>query len=138
MTLALRLHSHSCTSLGLKMVRFCCCAFVCPHFVTHGGPGFLFCTSLFQALLTWSVSDMVCELTWSVINQYYITLICTSFLADGSVKDITAKYAPRWLSHTRKQRVESVWWRESLQPYASTNEELDNRENESIKGVHVF
>ena len=72
------------------------------------------------------------------INQYYITLICTSSLADGSVKDITAKYASQWLSHTRKQRVESDWWRESLQPYASTNEELDDRENESIKGVHVF
>nr|KAG5702261.1 hypothetical protein BaRGS_030616 [Batillaria attramentaria] len=51
----------------------------------------------------------------------------------GCVKDITAKYAPQWLSHTRKQRVDSDWWRESLEPHASLNEELDQLENDNIK-----
>ena len=60
---------------------------------------------------------------------------------DGSVKDITAKYTPQWLSHTRKRRVDSDWWRESLEPYASANVELDDQENQAIKGnfvVHVL
>ncbi|KAL8583477.1 hypothetical protein ACOMHN_044835 [Nucella lapillus] len=76
-----------------------------------------------------------------VVGKPYVTsasaskplLYVLGFENDGSVKDITAKYAPRWLSHTRKQRVDSDWWRESLEPYSSTNAALDDLENRDIK-----
>ncbi|XP_076468748.1 DNA repair protein complementing XP-C cells homolog [Babylonia areolata] len=60
-------------------------------------------------------------------------LYVLSFQNEGSVKDITAKYAPQWLSHTRKQRVDSDWWRESLESFASANTALDDQENRDIK-----
>ncbi|KAK7102070.1 DNA repair protein complementing XP-C cells homolog isoform X2 [Littorina saxatilis] len=60
-------------------------------------------------------------------------LYVLGFENDGSVKDITARYAPQWLTHTRKQRVDSEWWRESLEPFGTSNEARDDQENKSIK-----
>jgi hypothetical protein len=50
------------------------------------------------------------------------------------VKDVTAKYAARWLSHTRKQRVDPSWWMSTLDSFASYNVLLEDEENEHIKG----
>ncbi|XP_065912771.1 DNA repair protein complementing XP-C cells-like [Dysidea avara] len=48
---------------------------------------------------------------------------------NGSVKDISPKYAFKWCTVTRKQRIPGSWWSDTLQPYLtdvdSDKEDLD-------------
>ncbi|XP_025106845.1 DNA repair protein complementing XP-C cells-like [Pomacea canaliculata] len=62
-------------------------------------------------------------------------LYVLAFDNKGHVKDITARYAPQWLSQTRKKRVNAEWWQETLEPYASTSKHLDDREDQEIAAV---
>ncbi|GFO49290.1 DNA repair protein complementing xp-c cells homolog [Plakobranchus ocellatus] len=57
-----------------------------------------------------------------------------AFKNDGSVKDVTARYAKLWMSHTRKQRVDQDWWEETLGFFSSTPHEEDMLEDDEIKG----
>lgn len=49
---------------------------------------------------------------------------------DGSVKDLTSRYARRWLFDVVGKRVDSDWWEATLRPYrtmaTSRNEREDN------------
>ncbi|XP_051644843.1 DNA repair protein complementing XP-C cells [Manacus candei] len=47
---------------------------------------------------------------------------------DGSVRDVTQRYDPVWMTATRKIRVDPEWWEETLQPYESPNVERDRKE----------
>ncbi|XP_017676102.1 PREDICTED: DNA repair protein complementing XP-C cells [Lepidothrix coronata] len=47
---------------------------------------------------------------------------------DGSVRDVTQRYDPVWMTATRKIRVDPEWWEETLQPYESPNVERDKKE----------
>ncbi|NXC11881.1 XPC protein, partial [Orthonyx spaldingii] len=47
---------------------------------------------------------------------------------DGSVKDVTQRYDPVWMTSTRKSRVDPEWWEETLQPYESPYVERDKKE----------
>ncbi|XP_044523907.1 DNA repair protein complementing XP-C cells isoform X1 [Gracilinanus agilis] len=38
---------------------------------------------------------------------------------DGCARDITQRYDPYWMTATRKCRVDSEWWAETLRPYQS-------------------
>ncbi|XP_072454466.1 DNA repair protein complementing XP-C cells isoform X1 [Notamacropus eugenii] len=38
---------------------------------------------------------------------------------DGCARDITQRYDPAWMTATRKFRVDSEWWAETLRPYQS-------------------
>ena len=44
------------------------------------------------------------------------------------MQDVTARYASGWCIHTRKQRLDDVWWAESLQPYQPSR--LDREEED--------
>lgn len=57
-----------------------------------------------------------------------------AFNNDGGVKDVTARYAKLWLSHTRKQRVDQDWWEESLSPFNTTPHAANMEEDDEIKG----
>ncbi|XP_055958327.1 DNA repair protein complementing XP-C cells homolog isoform X2 [Patella vulgata] len=57
---------------------------------------------------------------------------CLAYSNDGSVKDVTARYASNWMSQTRKLRVDSDWWRETLAVYRS-QEEHNQQDDENIK-----
>ncbi|GFR77071.1 DNA repair protein complementing XP-C cells-like protein [Elysia marginata] len=57
-----------------------------------------------------------------------------STIADGGVKDVTARYAKLWMSHTRKQRVDQDWWGESLGPFNTTPHAANMEEDDEIKG----
>ncbi|RUS76983.1 hypothetical protein EGW08_015270 [Elysia chlorotica] len=57
-----------------------------------------------------------------------------AFKNDGGVKDVTARYAKLWMSHTRKQRADSEWWEESLAPFNTTPHSANMEEDDEIKG----
>ncbi|KAM8799759.1 DNA repair protein complementing XP-C cells isoform 2-T2 [Eudromia elegans] len=47
---------------------------------------------------------------------------------NGSVKDVTRRYDPVWMTVTRKSRVGSEWWKDTLKPYESPFVERDKKE----------
>ncbi|XP_005109611.1 DNA repair protein complementing XP-C cells homolog [Aplysia californica] len=56
------------------------------------------------------------------------------FRNDGSVKDVTARYAKQWLSHTRKMRADQEWWTETLLFFDQANFKENMLEDDEIKG----
>ncbi|XP_067159439.1 DNA repair protein complementing XP-C cells isoform X3 [Apteryx mantelli] len=51
---------------------------------------------------------------------------------DGSVKDVTQRYDPVWMTATRKSRVDSEWWENTLQPYKTPFVERDRKEEREV------
>ncbi|XP_063989217.1 DNA repair protein complementing XP-C cells homolog [Diachasmimorpha longicaudata] len=52
--------------------------------------------------------------------------------SSGSLKDITRRYCPHWLTDTRKQRVDEKWWSESLAPWAEKATAMSRAEDEML------
>nr|XP_013815781.1 PREDICTED: DNA repair protein complementing XP-C cells [Apteryx mantelli mantelli] len=52
---------------------------------------------------------------------------------DGSVKDVTQRYDPVWMTATRKSRVDSEWWENTLQPYKTPFVERDRKEEREFQ-----
>ncbi|KAM9227634.1 DNA repair protein complementing XP-C cells [Leptosomus discolor] len=52
---------------------------------------------------------------------------------DGSVRDVTQRYDPVWMTATRKSRVDSEWWEDTLQPYKSPCVERDKKEENEFQ-----
>ncbi|XP_009667602.2 DNA repair protein complementing XP-C cells isoform X2 [Struthio camelus] len=52
---------------------------------------------------------------------------------DGSIKDVTQRYDPVWMTATRKSRVDPVWWEDTLQPYKSPFMERDQKEEREFQ-----
>ncbi|KFP86605.1 DNA repair protein complementing XP-C cells, partial [Acanthisitta chloris] len=52
---------------------------------------------------------------------------------DGSVRDVTQRYDPVWMTATRKSRVDPEWWEETLQPYTSPCVERDKKEENEFQ-----
>ncbi|XP_026534071.1 DNA repair protein complementing XP-C cells isoform X2 [Notechis scutatus] len=50
----------------------------------------------------------------------------------GFVKDVTQRYDPGWMTATRKCRVDSQWWEETLEPYKSSFVERDAKEEKEF------
>ncbi|XP_034933735.1 DNA repair protein complementing XP-C cells [Chelonus insularis] len=50
----------------------------------------------------------------------------------GSIKDVTRRYAPHWLTVTRKQRVDETWWKETLVPWLEPKSVLSKAEDEML------
>lgn len=50
-------------------------------------------------------------------------MLCLSFVcfSENAVKDVSNRYASSWMSKTRKLRIDSDWWEDTLQPYKSRN-----------------
>lgn len=57
---------------------------------------------------------------------------------DGSVRDVTQRYDPVWMTSTRKSRVDPEWWEETLQPYESPCVERDKKEENEVNGNRLF
>lgn len=51
---------------------------------------------------------------------------------DGSVKDVTQRYDPVWMTMTRKKRVDPEWWEDTLQPYKSPFVDRDKKEETEV------
>uniref|UniRef100_A0A8C8AXQ7 p125 n=1 Tax=Otus sunia TaxID=257818 RepID=A0A8C8AXQ7_9STRI len=52
---------------------------------------------------------------------------------DGSVRDVTQRYDPVWMTATRKSRVDPEWWEDTLQPYKSPYVERDKKEENEFQ-----
>ncbi|XP_051483584.1 DNA repair protein complementing XP-C cells isoform X2 [Apus apus] len=52
---------------------------------------------------------------------------------DGSVRDVTQRYDPVWMTATRKSRVDREWWEDTLQPYKSPYVERDMKEENEFQ-----
>lgn len=52
---------------------------------------------------------------------------------DNTIKDLTKRYAPQWLTNTQKLRVDAKWWRKTLKPYAPANTVWEREENEDLE-----
>ncbi|XP_041459936.1 DNA repair protein complementing XP-C cells homolog isoform X2 [Lytechinus variegatus] len=51
---------------------------------------------------------------------------------DGCVKDITRRYASKWMTETHKLRPVDEWWEETLKPYQS-NKDRDRKEDLDVQ-----
>uniref|UniRef100_A0A8D0HIA0 p125 n=1 Tax=Sphenodon punctatus TaxID=8508 RepID=A0A8D0HIA0_SPHPU len=47
---------------------------------------------------------------------------------DGSIKDVTQRYDPAWMTSTRKCRVDAEWWEDTLEPFRSPFVEREKKE----------
>ncbi|XP_071612119.1 DNA repair protein complementing XP-C cells [Heliangelus exortis] len=52
---------------------------------------------------------------------------------DGSVRDVTQRYDPMWMTATRKSRVDPEWWEDTLLPYKSPFVERDMKEENEFQ-----
>ncbi|CAL1536524.1 unnamed protein product, partial [Lymnaea stagnalis] len=55
------------------------------------------------------------------------------FKNDNSIKDVTARYAKQWLSHTRKLRTDPEWWTQTVFIFDSTPFKENLMEDDDIK-----
>lgn len=51
----------------------------------------------------------------------------------NAIKDVTNRYASSWMSKTRKLRIDSDWWEDTLQPYKSRNKKMDQLEDSLLE-----
>lgn len=61
---------------------------------------------------------------------------------DGYLKDVSSRYDPTWLTSSRRRRINSDWWEETLSFYACPDnkqkQEEDKEVQEDNKNVHIF
>ncbi|XP_054263305.1 DNA repair protein complementing XP-C cells homolog isoform X2 [Macrosteles quadrilineatus] len=56
---------------------------------------------------------------------------------DGTIKDVTRRYAPQWLTVTRRQRADDAWWSETMAPYKPPNNAREREEDYDLdKQLH--
>lgn len=53
--------------------------------------------------------------------------------SDGWVRDVTQRYDPAWMTATRKCRVDTEWWAETLRPYRSPLTEREKKEDQEVR-----
>ncbi|XP_046556773.1 LOW QUALITY PROTEIN: DNA repair protein complementing XP-C cells-like [Haliotis rubra] len=56
-----------------------------------------------------------------------------AFSAGGYLRDVTARYASQWMSHTRKLRVDQEWWDETLEIYKNPAPEHGDNDEDDIR-----
>ncbi|KAF7991627.1 hypothetical protein HCN44_010428, partial [Aphidius gifuensis] len=59
-------------------------------------------------------------------------LYIIGFNSLGYIKDLTRRYAPHWLTSTRKKRIDDTWWSESLSPYWERRDTISIAEDEML------
>ncbi|XP_071961591.1 DNA repair protein complementing XP-C cells homolog isoform X2 [Antedon mediterranea] len=58
-----------------------------------------------------------------------------SFSTDGSIKDLTKKYASKWMTQTRKLRIDNIkpkWWLATLKPFKTENGDKNETEDQLL------
>ncbi|KAJ8676658.1 hypothetical protein QAD02_012445 [Eretmocerus hayati] len=51
---------------------------------------------------------------------------------DDSLKDVTRRYCPHWMTDTRKKRVEEKWWKETLSVWEEKKTAISKAEDEQL------
>lgn len=57
--------------------------------------------------------------------------------SNGWVRDVTQRYDPAWMTATRKSRVDTEWWAETLRPYRSPLMEREKKEDQEFQAKHL-
>lgn len=61
---------------------------------------------------------------------------------NGYLKDVSSRYDPNWLTSSRKRRIDSEWWAETLCYYECPDSEQKKEEDKEVpkhnKYVHIF
>ena len=55
------------------------------------------------------------------------------FFSDNAIKDVTCRYATKFMSKTRKLRIDREWWAETLQPYETNQKKLEELEDTELR-----
>ncbi|XP_032688704.1 DNA repair protein complementing XP-C cells homolog isoform X2 [Odontomachus brunneus] len=59
-------------------------------------------------------------------------LYVIAFNSEGSIKDVTRRYCPHWLSITRKQRIDEKWWTETINYWLEKETTISKQEDELL------
>jgi len=52
---------------------------------------------------------------------------------NNKIKDVTCRYASKWLSYNRKLRPDRDWWSETLTPFEPPHDVIHNSEDAQLK-----
>lgn len=52
---------------------------------------------------------------------------------EGHLKDISSKYDPTWLTSSRRRRIDSEWWEETMDLYKSPDAERGQKEDQEMQ-----
>ncbi|XP_014211733.1 DNA repair protein complementing XP-C cells [Copidosoma floridanum] len=50
----------------------------------------------------------------------------------GTLKDVTRRYCPHWLTDTRKKRIDEKWWKDTLSSWKEKNTAISSAEDEQL------
>ncbi|KAL7828760.1 hypothetical protein SRHO_G00323940 [Serrasalmus rhombeus] len=53
--------------------------------------------------------------------------------SDGYLKDLSARYDPTWLTSSRRRRIDSEWWEETLDFYECPDSEREQQEDKELQ-----
>ncbi|XP_011499898.1 PREDICTED: DNA repair protein complementing XP-C cells homolog [Ceratosolen solmsi marchali] len=59
-------------------------------------------------------------------------LYIVAWNSDGTLKDVTRRYCPHWLTDTRKKRVDEKWWSETLLNWKERKTVMSKTEDEQL------
>ncbi|RLU19134.1 hypothetical protein DMN91_009492 [Ooceraea biroi] len=59
-------------------------------------------------------------------------LYVIAYNSERLIKDVTRRYCPRWLSVTRKQRIDEKWWTETLSYWLERETAMSRQEDELL------
>lgn len=89
-----------------------------------------FCVGL--SLLTSGNREYCLRSPFSCVDWWLLCFVILYInVTEGEWKDVTARYASKWMTETRKLRVDPEWWSETLGVFRC---EEDSTEDEEIKG----
>ena len=57
---------------------------------------------------------------------------CIHFV-ENAIKDVTCRYSAKFMSKTRKLRIDREWWAQTLHPYETKERKRDNLEDTELK-----
>lgn len=58
-----------------------------------------------------------------------------AFNSDQTIKDVTRRYVPQYLSVTRKLRVDDAWWKSTMDPFKPPQDPQNREEDEALEKV---
>ena len=67
-----------------------------------------------------------------VLRKHFEYNNCKSS-SEHAIKDVTCRYASKFMSKTRKLRIDREWWAQTLHPYETRQKKLDTEEDTQLR-----
>ncbi|KAI5702624.1 hypothetical protein M8J75_002241 [Diaphorina citri] len=97
----------------------------------------IWCEVFLEAEEKWISVDIVNKRYHCVEKLYAAATHPVSYVLawnnNNTVKDLTKRYAPQWLTMTQKLRVDSAWWKKTLKPYVPPKTVWEREEDEELE-----